>query len=105
MNLLFLFIILTGPYLLLTVAGRRVSRYKLSSHVRARVGLTFFFLFAALGHFTQPDEMSLMLPPSVPNRLALIHLTGILELFGAIGLWAPRLSKATGLSLIFMLLT
>ncbi len=47
--------------------------------------------------------MSQMLPPSLPYRVELIYLTGILELLGAIGVWIPRLTRLTGICLILML--
>lgn len=71
---------------------------------RARVGLTFFFLFTALGHFVRTEEMALMLPPSVPYRVGLIYFTGVLELLGAAGVWVPGLMRLTGLCLILMLI-
>jgi uncharacterized membrane protein len=44
-----------------------------------------------------------MLPSSVPYRLELIYLTGVLELLGAIGVWIRRLMKLAGVCLIVML--
>ena len=48
--------------------------------------------------------MAAMLPPSVPYRIELIYVTGVLELLGAIGVWIPRLMKLTGVCLILMLI-
>jgi len=45
-----------------------------------------------------------MLPPFIPNRIAIIYLTGILELLGALGVWMPRLTRITGFCFILMLL-
>jgi len=45
-----------------------------------------------------------MLPPSVPYRVELIYLTGVLELLGAIGVWVHRLMRVTGLLLILLLI-
>lgn len=47
--------------------------------------------------------MAAMLPPSTPYRTALIYITGVLELLGAIGIWIPRLVRLTGICLIMML--
>ena len=103
MTLLVLAVLHVAPYLLLTLAGRYVSLFRTEPSKRARVGLSLFFTFTALGHFVRPEEMSAMLPAFVPFRIELIYLTGILELLGAIGVWIPRLTKLTGLCLILML--
>ena len=104
MQLLFIFLLLVAPYLLLTLAGRWFPALQLASTTRASIGLTLFFAFAGLGHFIRTEEMSQMLPSSVPYRIELIYLTGILELLGAVGVWIPRLMRLTGLCLILMLL-
>ena len=97
-------LLLLAPYALLTLAGRRFRALRLSRGARARVGLTLFFAFTALGHFVMTEEMAAMLPPSVPYRVGVIHLTGLFELAGAAGVWVPRLRRPTGICLIVMLL-
>ena len=83
--------------------GKWVPNLQISRVKRARVGLTLFFLFTAIGHFISSEAMAAMLPPAVPYRVELIYLTGIFELLGAIGVWMPRLTRLTGLLLIIML--
>ena len=104
MTLLFLLLLLVGPYLLLTLAGRWNSRFHIAPAKRARVGLSLFFIFTGLGHFIRTQEMAAMLPLNVPYRVELVYLTGILELLGAIGVWIPRLTRLTGFLLIVMLI-
>lgn len=48
--------------------------------------------------------MAEMLPPSVPYRIEIIYITGILEFLGAVGVWIPPLTKLTGFLLIVMLI-
>lgn len=103
MQLLFLLLLLVGPYALLTLAGRRAGALRLSRPARARVGLSLFFAFTALGHFVRTEGMAAMLPPSVPYRLELIYLTGVFELLGAVCVWVPRLRRLTGVCLIVLL--
>ena len=103
MTLLFLFLLLVVPYLTLTLVGQWVSVFRTTPIKRARVGLSLFFLFTAIGHFLKSEEMAKMLPPAVPYRVELIYLTGIFELLGAIGVWLPHLTRLTGLLLIIML--
>ncbi len=84
MTLLFLLLLLVGPYLLLSLAGRLSTKFQIAPSKRARVGLSLFFIFTGVGHFIRTQEMAAMLPLSVPYRTELVYLTGILELLGAI---------------------
>src|SRR5688500_8014049 len=104
MTLLFLFLLLTAPYLIITLIARWVPALQMEPSKRARVGLSLFFIFTAIGHFIRTEEMAAMLPSSVPYRVELIYVTGILEFLGAIGLWIPGLMRMTGLLLILMLI-
>jgi uncharacterized membrane protein len=104
MTLLVLLLLLVAPYLVLTLLGHFVPRFKIASAKRARVGLSLFFAFSALGHFVRTRAMAEMIPPSLPYRIELIYITGVLELLGAIGVWIPRLTRLTGFLLIVMLI-
>ena len=104
MTLLVLLLLLIVPYLILTLVGRWIAGFNIPSAKRARIGLSLFFIFTSIGHFLRTEEMAAMLPPSVPFRLGVIYLTGLLELVGAIGVWIPRLVRLTGLLLILMLI-
>lgn len=44
------------------------------------IGLGIAFLFFALGHFVQADEMVRLLPSFVPFRAELVFVTGLLEI-------------------------
>ena len=103
MQLLFLLLLLVAPYLLLSLAGRRIHGLRAAPAARARVGLTHFFLFTALGHFVRTEEMAEMVPPAIPYRVGAVYVTGVLELLGALGVWVPGLTRPTGLCLILML--
>lgn len=104
MTLLFLLLLLLTPYLILKLLERWVAGFRLTSTKRARVGLSLFFIFTAIGHFVRTEEMAAMVPPSIPYHVGLIYLTGVLELLGAIGVWIPRLMRLTGFLLILMLI-
>src|SRR5688500_352154 len=103
MTLLFLLLLLVVPYLAFTLIGRWLSSFKIARSKRARVGLSLFFLVTASAHFTSTQGMATMIPPSIPYRVPLVYLTGILEALGAIGVWIPRLTRLTGFLLILML--
>lgn len=104
MTLILLLLLLVLPYVILSLVGRGVSGFQISPVKRARVGLSLFFFFTAIGHYLRSEEMATMLPPAVPYRVELIYLTGVFELLGAIGVWIPRLTRLTGLLLIIMLI-
>ena len=103
MTLVFLFLLLVTPFVLLT-AIQRFAAFEIAAAKRARVGVTLFFLVTALAHFFNTEAMAEMIPPSIPYRVELIYLTGIFELLGAVGVWIPRLVRLTGLLLIIMLI-
>lgn len=48
--------------------------------------------------------MAAMMPPATPYRIALVYVTGVFELLGAIGVWIPSLRRLTGVLLILMLI-
>jgi len=104
MTLLFLLLLLIVPYFVLSLLGKWNSTFQIAPTVRARVGLSLFFIFTAIGHFIRTEEMAAMLPAFVPYRIETIYLTGVFELLGAIGVWIPRLTKLTGYLLILMLI-
>jgi uncharacterized membrane protein len=104
MQLLFLLLLLTGPFQVISLLSYLSPRFNLRLSTRARIGLSLFFLFTGIGHFIRTDPMAGMLPPSVPFRNGLIYLTGVFELLGAVGVWIPKLMKITGVCLIVMML-
>ena len=104
MQLLFLLLLLTGPFLVITLLSYVSPSFNLRLSTRARIGLSLFFLFTGIGHFIRTEPMAAMLPSSVPYRVELIYLTGVFELLGAVGVWIPKLMKLTGVCLILMML-
>ena len=85
---------MTTPLLMLLIltlplAVNRLLR-RTGTEGAAAWGLGLLFLFTASGHFVQADAMIQMLPPWVPQRLALVHATGVLEIVIALGLFTRR---------------
>ena len=67
--------------------------------------LAIMFLFTAAAHFNQMrHDMVKMVPPWVPAPEAVVAITGVLEIVGAIGLMIPRTRKAAGIALILFLI-
>ena len=65
------------------VRGRKVD----ATHRAGRIALAVFF-FAGVSHFIFPVPMGEMVPPPFPVE-AMVALSGVLEILGAIGL-EPR---------------
>jgi uncharacterized membrane protein len=75
-----------------------------SWQVSAAWALAVMFLFTASAHFTKTKEDLVgMVPKAFPNPRFLVYLTGILEVFGAIGLLIPATRTLAGLGLVLLL--
>lgn len=66
----------------------------------ARIAMSAMLIFTAIGHFKFTEGMAMMLPPIVPDKVAIIYLTGILEIAAAVGLLLPQYKSLTGWFLI-----
>ncbi|TEW51474.1 DoxX family protein [Psychromonas algicola] len=79
----------------------RINNNKLDVKKFASWGLGIAFIFFFIGHIVRAQGMTEMLPTWVPFRLALIYITGLLELLIGIALFVPRYqSIATKLAII-----
>jgi uncharacterized membrane protein len=66
-----------------------------------RYGLALMLFFTASAHFTRMKEDLLrMTPPWVPRPRAVVTLTGICEILGAVGILLPSVQRLAGLALI-----
>ncbi len=69
-----------------------------------RGALAVMFVFTGISHFTTMKyDFAAMIPPSLPNDLWVIYLTGVLEIAGAIGLLIPRTRRLAGICLVLLL--
>ncbi len=62
------------------------------------------FIFAGVVHFVIPEKYSDIMPPWLPYPLAMVYLSGLLEIAGGIGVLVPALRKAAGIGLIALLI-
>jgi uncharacterized membrane protein len=69
-----------------------------------RIALAGMFLFTGVSHFLLDDGMVQMLPEFVPFRYFIIYVTGIIELFFAVGLLLPQYYRLTGILVIAFLI-
>lgn len=72
----------------------------------ARIGLAAMFTLTASAHFLSPrrDGLIAMVPPRLPNPAALVTVTGLLELAGAVGLLVPWAAPLAAACLALMLI-
>jgi uncharacterized membrane protein len=66
----------------------------------ARIAMSLMLLFTASGHFAFPRGMMMMMPAFIPFRLALVYITGVIEILAAIGLQIESLKNLTAVLLI-----
>lgn len=71
-----------------------------------RGGLTVLFLMTGIVHFVPGyrESMVAMVPPDLPWPEALVAVTGVLELAGAIGLWVKPFGRAAAVCLALLML-
>jgi uncharacterized membrane protein len=64
-----------------------------------RIILAAFYFAAGLLHIISPRGFVLIVPHFVPRPEAVVFLTGICEVLGAIGLFIPLVRKCAGIGL------
>ena len=69
---------------------QRLSRIQQLSLVVA----TIFYVFAGTLHFIKPEIYLRIVPPYIPWHLAMVRLSGALEILGGFGLLIPRTRQA-----------
>jgi len=68
-------------------------------------GLGFVFLWFSIGgiaHFAATDLEVTIVPPYIPWPRAVVLITGIFELLGAVGLLIPSIRRAAGVGLFVL---
>lgn len=96
---------LVATTLVVHFAGRLFAPRWQPWPVAVRAGVAVMFTVTGISHFIgMRAQLIEMVPPVLPAPAALVTITGLLELAGAIGLvWAPtRLWAAVGLSLMLI---
>jgi uncharacterized membrane protein len=66
--------------------------------------LTLFMVAAGANHFVSPDHYVAMMPSALPAPLTLVHVSGVAEILGGLGLILPatRRLAAWGLIALFI---
>jgi uncharacterized membrane protein len=99
------FIVLIALFILFGAIGRFHIVIPYGWWTSVRLALSGMFLLTASAHWgkRRPDLIQ-MVPPVLPRPDLLVTATGILEIFGAIGLMIPSVAHyaALGLSLLLI---
>jgi uncharacterized membrane protein len=94
-------IVLGATLLLARLAGAAGVDALNSWPAATRMGLAVMLLFTASAHFTSMrHDLARMVPPAIPQPMAMIYFTGVCEVLGAIGLLVPSTRTAAALALI-----
>ena len=89
-------VLMLAPWLF--AVALNAAGYKFDIRNASAIGLGILFIFTGIGHFIQAQPMVQMLPPWVPERLLLVHASGILEFAIALGFFIPKLRRGAGLA-------
>ena len=68
------------------------------------LGVSLVFCFTGIGHFLRTEPLAEMLPPWIPAAVALVYITGVVELAATVALVIPRFRRLAGWGLAAMLL-
>lgn len=97
MNVAIILILLLGASGLAKLCGTETA-------TAGRIGIAAVFVFTALGHFAKPNEMAAMLPAALPQRKALVFVSGFFELALAALVLLPAWSRQAGIAICLFLL-
>jgi uncharacterized membrane protein len=62
--------------------------------------LAFAIITVGITHFTHADQFVRIVPPQLPNPLAIVYISGVFEILGGIGLLVPIVSVAAAWGLV-----
>ena len=99
MTLLVMLGLLVLPFVVLAAVPGLRARPQL----RGCIGIACVFAFTGLGHFIMPKQMALMIPPFVPFAVAIIYVTGVIEVVAGLLVLPERTRRWAGWFLIAML--
>ena len=69
----------------------------------SRYALALVFVGAGLLHFVHPATYLAIMPPQLPQPLALVYLSGVFEILGGLGLLPARTRQLAGWGLLALL--
>lgn len=71
----------------------------------AGLGFVFcWFFFGGVGHFLATDFFVSIVPPYIPWPVAMVYVSGVFELLGAIGILFARWRALAGICLVVLII-
>ena len=59
-------------------------------------------IIVGITHFIRPEQYARIVPPELPNPVALVYISGFFEILGGIGLLVPYISVAAAWGLVIL---
>lgn len=75
-----------------------------TQHTLALAFVFSWFFFGGLGHYVATDFFVSIVPPYIPWPLAVVYVSGVFELLGALGLLKPETRRPAGIGLFLLTL-
>ena len=72
-------------------------------HLLSRYALVLIFVLAGIWHFVHPATYLAIMPPWLPQPLALVYVSGVFEILGGLGLLPARTRRLAGWGLLALL--
>ena len=69
----------------------------------ARLVLVLMFTVTGILHFTHINKFVQIVPPFIPMPEAMVYISGIFEILGAVGLLIPRYQRLAAFGLVVLL--
>ena len=70
----------------------------------ARLVLALIFTVVGTLHFTHTNKFVRIVPPFIPMPEAMVYISGIFEILGAVGLLIPRYRRLAAFGLVILLI-
>jgi uncharacterized membrane protein len=96
-------ILIAALVLFFAIAGGRYAHFGVAQWLLRVVAALPLLASAIVLHFLRTNEATAMLPPVFPTPGFLVQFTGVLEIFGAIGLFVPRVRRTAALWIAIMM--
>jgi uncharacterized membrane protein len=61
-----------------------------------------WFLVGGVAHFLLVDAFVSVVPPSLPQPVLLVYVSGVFEILGAVGVMLPRWRRRAGIGLVLL---
>lgn len=91
--------VLTIAFILSTVISRLVKK-QWNVIFSGNLAMCIMLCFTAIGHVIYAKGMTMMLPDFIPFKLAIVYITGIMEVIFGILLLGPKYRRMMGITII-----